>query len=225
MDPFEAFEAKEENVEVDPAADFLAREQVELAKIEKDSLGDDGFGSNNDFSDFASQPTEQNNLFSNANDFNNFETNGQSAFSVEPVVQQLASLDVYSSISNVDRVLQEPETIKRWRDEQRVRIEAKDREEEVKKRELKEAAKRELEEWYKNRQEQLVKSKENNKHLSEAEHHQSQQSLFGDESSKSVEWDRITKHCDFNPKANKNNKDVTRFRSLLLQLKQQPLIR
>lgn len=40
-----------------------------------------------------------------------------------------------------------------------------------------------------------------------------------------LEWDRVTKLCDFNPKANKNTKDVTRMRSILLQLKQQPLIR
>lgn len=39
------------------------------------------------------------------------------------------------------------------------------------------------------------------------------------------EWERVTKLCDFNPKANKNNKDVNRMRSLLLQLKQQPLVR
>jgi hypothetical protein len=44
-------------------------------------------------------------------------------------------------------------------------------------------------------------------------------------SQKVAEWDRIAKHCEFNPKANRNTKDVSRFRSLLLQLKQQPLIK
>ena len=39
------------------------------------------------------------------------------------------------------------------------------------------------------------------------------------------EWDRITKLCEFNPKANKNSKDVSRMRSILLQLKQTPLVR
>ena len=39
------------------------------------------------------------------------------------------------------------------------------------------------------------------------------------------EWDRMAKLCDFNPKANKNTKDVSRMRSILLQLKQQPLVR
>jgi hypothetical protein len=58
---------------------------------------------------------------------------------------------------------QEPEKIKRWREEQKSRIEAKDADEEVRKRELREAAKHELEEWYRNRQDQLTKAKETNK--------------------------------------------------------------
>jgi len=39
------------------------------------------------------------------------------------------------------------------------------------------------------------------------------------------EWERMAKLCDFNPKANKNNRDVSRMRSILLQLKQQPLVK
>jgi len=38
------------------------------------------------------------------------------------------------------------------------------------------------------------------------------------------EWDKISKLCDFNPKANKNQKDISRMRTILLQLKQQPLV-
>jgi len=36
------------------------------------------------------------------------------------------------------------------------------------------------------------------------------------------EWERIAKLCDFNPKASRNNKDVSRMRSIILQLKQSP---
>lgn len=39
------------------------------------------------------------------------------------------------------------------------------------------------------------------------------------------EWERIAKLCDFNTKFNKGTKDVSRMRALLLQLKQQPLVR
>jgi Clathrin light chain len=38
-----------------------------------------------------------------------------------------------------------------------------------------------------------------------------------------TEWERIAKLCDFNPKSSKTNKDVSRMRSIILQLKQQPL--
>ena len=38
-------------------------------------------------------------------------------------------------------------------------------------------------------------------------------------------WESVAKLCDFNPKGNKNTKDVSRMRSILLQLKQTPLKR
>ena len=36
------------------------------------------------------------------------------------------------------------------------------------------------------------------------------------------EWERVARICDFNPKSNKNTKDVSRMRSIFLQLKQSP---
>ena len=44
-----------------------------------------------------------------------------------------------------------------------------------------------------------------------------------DEIEPGTEWERIAKHCDFNPKASKGSKDVSRMRSIILQLKQNPL--
>ena len=37
-----------------------------------------------------------------------------------------------------------------------------------------------------------------------------------------TEWDRVTKLCEFNAKNSRNSKDMTRMRSILLQLKQNP---
>lgn len=34
-----------------------------------------------------------------------------------------------------------------------------------------------------------------------------------------TEWERIAKLCDFNPKASKTSRDVSRMRSIILQLK------
>ena len=39
------------------------------------------------------------------------------------------------------------------------------------------------------------------------------------------EWERVARLCDFNPKNSKNSKDVSRMRSIFLQLKQTPLVR
>merc|ERR1712105_492446 len=46
-----------------------------------------------------------------------------------------------------------------------------------------------------------------------------------DETTPGNEWERISRLCDFNPKNNKNTKDVSKLRSLLLQLKQNPIAR
>ena len=46
-----------------------------------------------------------------------------------------------------------------------------------------------------------------------------------DETIPGHEWERICRLCEFNPKAARNQKDVSRMRSILLQLKQTPLAR
>lgn len=139
MDPFEQFESSN-NVE-DPAAEFLAREQAELEKIENNGV-DSSFNFNSENNDFNVNNQQDLALNNDHNDERN---------------------DTYSAISSVDKHFQEPEKIKKWREEQRLRITTKDAEEEKKKTEWREQAKRELEDWYKNRQEQLVKTLANNK--------------------------------------------------------------
>ena len=201
MDPFDAFESKVE--ESDPAAEFLAREQEELAKIESNDFGSAG---NDDFGSAFGASTEV----------------VTDAFASAVQVEDTGK-DLYSSIQNVDRLTQEPEKIKKWREEQKKRIETKDAEEEQKKKEWKESAKKELEDWYKNRHDQLIKTRENNKVANKTA--EAELNAPYDSNAKNVEWDRIAKYCDFNPKGNKNTRDVGRLRSILLQLKQTPLVR
>jgi len=43
-----------------------------------------------------------------------------------------------------------------------------------------------------------------------------------DERKPGGEWERVCRLCDFNPKSSRNAKDITRMRSILLQLKQAP---
>lgn len=193
MDPFEDSNQFGE----DPAADFLAREEAEMQKIE--GLDDD----------FSAKVNLNYNFEESSTDANEQEVSGQS--------------DPYSFITNQDKLVQEPEKIKKWREEQKARIEAKDAEEQIKKQEWRELAKKELEEWYKHRQEQLVKTIENNRMTNKASEAEIMASRDND--SNGHDWERIAKLCDFNPKANKNQKDNSRLRSILLQLKQTPLVR
>lgn len=46
-----------------------------------------------------------------------------------------------------------------------------------------------------------------------------------DDSSPGTEWERVARLCDFNPKSSKQAKDVSRMRSVLISLKQAPLVR
>lgn len=60
-------------------------------------------------------------------------------------------------------VQEEPEKIKRWREEQKKRLEEKDAEEETKKTELREHARKELEDWYKHHEDTIAKTKSTNR--------------------------------------------------------------
>lgn len=217
MSEFDAFESTPATGAADPAADFLAKEEAELAKIE-----------NNDFSGMGAETK-------NVDPFEAFESANptENAFGVEELTSAGSNLqindeaeinnDVYSSISKADVLTKEPEKITRWREEQQLRLSTKDAEEEQKKQEWKELAKKELDDWYKNRQEQLTKTIANNKEANAAT--EAELAALREKADSDQEWDRITKLCEFNPKANKNSKDVSRMRSILLQLKQTPLVR
>ena len=143
MSDFNAFES------ADPAADFLAQEAAELAKIENAGSDDSGptTGAVDPFEAFESERQH----------VDPFQM-GQMASAAEEI-----NHDQYASISSVDAMVNEPEKITRWREEQKVRLETKDAEEEQKKGEWRELARKELEDWYKQREEQLTKTIANNK--------------------------------------------------------------
>lgn len=200
MADFDQFEANFDTppvTEEDPAAEFLAREQNVLAGLEDDN-----------FDGVTMQPTIDG-------------LTDDVAAEVQMNGPSQAPAVVPDTSPRPTPVREEPEKIKKWREEQAKRLEQKDAEEEEKKTELRANAKKELEEWYARYHEQIEKSKLANREVSK----NAEKEWVCERDSpapKGQEWEAIAKLCDFNPKAARNSKDVSRMRSIILQLKQSP---
>merc|ERR1712150_199251 len=163
--------------EVDPAAEFLAKEQAELGDIGED-LG---------LSPAASQPAPE------ITDNDNFLNEGEAS-------------ELSSGMSKMYVAKEEPEFMRKWKEEQKERLEKKDLEETAAMEDLKVKAKQELEDWYKRYETQMEETKYEGNEMNHIE--------------PGSEWERVAKHCDFSAKAPGHTKDVSRLRSIMLQLKQ-----
>ncbi|KYM80515.1 Clathrin light chain [Atta colombica] len=201
--------------DVDPAAEFLAREQDQLAGLEDDitpmavtlaAAGQTEDELSGKFGNLKVGPGGD-----AEGSFEIVDTIGQSVEGQIPVVSEPAP---------PPPIKEEPEKIKKWREEQKARLEEKDTEEEKKKEEWREAAKKELEEWYRHHAEAINKTKTTNRES--AKNAEKQFVAEADEVEPGTEWERIAKLCEFNPKSSRTSKDVSRMRSIILQLKQTP---
>ncbi|KAJ6647264.1 Clathrin light chain [Pseudolycoriella hygida] len=209
----DAFDDNFEQNDVDPAAEFLAREKDQLAGLEDDlepavlSAPVTQLRLDDNVNQELSGSFEMINNENEQNEYAGFNTSNQYDFEQDFGYEEASPV-----------VREEPERIKLWREEQKTRLEEKDREEEKKKDELREQAKKELEDWYKHHEEAIAKTKSSNRNAEKqfvAE--------LPDEIEPGTEWERIAKLCDFNPKSAKSSRDVSRLRSIILQLKQNPL--
>ncbi|EDV52478.1 clathrin light chain [Drosophila erecta] len=213
MDFGDDFAAKEE---VDPAAEFLAREQSALGDLEAEITGgsasappvastDEGLG------ELLGGTASEGDLLSAGgpggleSSTGSFEVIGGE--SNEPV-----------GISGPPPSREEPEKIRKWREEQKQRLEEKDIEEERKKEELRQQSKKELDDWLRQIGESISKTK-----LASRNAEKQAATLENGTIEPGTEWERIAKLCDFNPKVNKAGKDVSRMRSIYLHLKQNPI--
>ncbi|NWH35956.1 CLCA protein, partial [Chloropsis hardwickii] len=194
-----------DGAEEDPAAAFLAQQENEIAGIEND----EGYGilENGEVPEALQGP----------------EGLGEDA--VDGVVngdvyqESNGPTDCYAAISQVDRLQSEPESIRKWREEQKERLEQLDANSRKQEAEWKEKAIKELEEWYARQDEKLEKTKASNRAAEEAFVNEAEEVCPG------TEWERVAQLCDFNPKSSKQAKDVSRMRSVLISLKQAPLVR
>jgi len=190
----------------DPAADFLAREQAELGEDLGQELGLDS----------AATTSPPQVIFDEV----------PSTHDTDTITGGIENLGIGSEEGRSSprfimpaRPKEEPETIKKWREEQEMRLKEKDETEQIRMNELREQAKKELDDWYKHYEEQLNKTKVINR--------ESEKEFIAEvnDITPGTEWERVNKLVDFNTKASKNTKDMSRMRSIMLQLKQTPPIK
>ncbi|NXK00953.1 CLCA protein, partial [Corythaixoides concolor] len=194
------------SAEEDPAAAFLAQQENEIAGIEND----EGYGILESGEVPAALQVPEG-LGSG--------TRGGTAGPVPPPLPESnGPTDSYAVISQVDRLQSEPESIRKWREEQRERLEQLDANSRKQEAEWKEKAIKELAEWYARQDEKLQKTKASNRAAEEAFVNDAEDIFPG------TEWERVAQLCDFNPKSSKQAKDVSRMRSVLISLKQAPLV-
>jgi len=225
--------------EVDPAAEFLAKEQEDLGGLGEDlgftSASQEVHASQNgdmnfDFlADAEPQQGAEELTPSGAHKIASLDIldNGDVSDGVAnpflqsqdeaPAMNEEAPVENLSNGLNNMRVGEEPESIKKWKADQEVRLREKDENEEKNKEDLKKQAAKELEDWYKRYDEQLNKNKETNRNNEETVVQAEVNSI-----EPGTEWERVAKQCDFSSKNTRNIKDVSRMRGILLQLKQNP---
>ncbi|XP_036417383.1 clathrin light chain B isoform X4 [Colossoma macropomum] len=197
--------------EEDPAAAFLAQQQSEIAVIENEADGL-GVAEGTETVDFTSCPSS----FVEADAFGGAPT---TAVNGDMFQDSNGEADSYAAISQVDQQRQEPESLRKWREEQKTRLEELDSASKAAEAEWKEKAKKELEDWHLHQQEQMEKNKTNNRASEDAFLKEC------DDDSPGSEWEKVARLCDFNPKTSRQTKDVSRMRSVLISLKQTPLVR
>ena len=121
--------------------------------------------------------------------------------------------DIYAGMQtlSIKKDKEEPEHMRKWKEEQQARLMKKDEEESAAMEELKLKAKQELEDWYKRYETQVEKTKSSNR---EEETKYEIGEMNGIEPG--TEWERVSKHCDFSSKVLDNFLEASSHLHILL---------
>jgi len=199
----------------DPAAEFLAREQTELAGIEDPPAVVEPAAEAP-----AAPPAEEQVAPPAPQDWSEDAAPGQHCLfegSAPEVVVPPVAPAVERVVTPVPRV--EPEAILRWREEHQRRLVEKDSQEEEAKEALRQKARQELEEWYAQHDESLGRTRHANRCA------EKELAADAEAAEPGAEWERIAKLCDFNPKTARGSRDVSRMRGIILHVKQSPPVK
>ena len=130
--------------------------------------------------------------------------------------------DIYAGMQtlSIKKDQEEPEFMRKWREEQQERLRKKDEDETAAMEELKQKAQQELVDWYKRYESQVEQTRSSNRE-EEGQHENTEMNHI----EPGTEWERVAKHCDFSAKAPGHTKDVSRMRSIMLQLKQNQIVK
>ncbi|KFU92932.1 Clathrin light chain B, partial [Chaetura pelagica] len=135
--------------------------------------------------------------------------------------------DAYAAIAKADRLTQEPESIRKWREGQKKRLE--------------ELGEPQSHAWpclwhlvtlqpgpLRSLTWQIADKAFYQQPDADVIGYVASEEAFLKESKEETpgsEWEKVAQLCDFNPKSSKQSKDVSRMRSVLISLKQTPLSR
>jgi len=200
-------------VQSDPAADFLAGEQADLAAIDGNVYDQVATTGDEDFDPFGVQTapaqTDNDDFFLEQATV----TPAAAAFiAPEPVMEAPLPVQPVYTMPKI-----EPEIIKQWREEFKLRTEQIEADANAEADEWKEAARSALDKFYADREEKMAKTAKLNRDSAEA------LKVEGDEFTSDgldshEKWEHVTQSIDFNAKGS-CSKDTTRMRQVLLQLK------
>jgi len=220
------------NLESDPTADFLAREQailgVDAALFSNSTNHTITSTTSNELEGFPDITSPSSNVLPVSNTSNYNSVSDYSAFHSEfPPVEIESTQALYSSngktplslssdnIHNIEE--EEPEVIRQWRERQREIISQRDESSEAKKRETLSVAHDAIDKFYEEYNEKKAHTHEQNKQDEE---------MFlreRDDLTSGTSWERICKHIDLSTaqskSTNRHVKDVSRFKEMLLSLK------